>query len=250
METKEEILDVFIKKMVYLTDERVLGVVRYDGYIPGYSCEQADAFLYIITNNENIFVMKNRFVLDELKVEYYERSLDDLYRLADISSINFISPFATIVGFGNIICDKTGRIKSLQNYIIEKYSVLFSEGFDNNLANMEKKIIISLGGLKSMLENNSPVFSYNYYLLLEQIKQFYIRLHHLDDFTTLDLFMLSSNLYYQNQYNGEKDDNFFRIYIDSLVCEGSNLEKFGILNKLYNYVSLSKGMSDPRLLIK
>lgn len=246
MKKKEEFLDAFISKMGYLTDERIIGIVKYKGYIPGYSYEQSDIGLCIITNDENMFVIKNNVIFDDLKIEYYERSLSDIYILTDISSTNFISSIAALVGIGKIILDKNGEIKSLQDYVIQKYSTFFSKEVDDNLIDMEKMIVISLGSLQSMLNCNSPFFSYNYYLLLDQIKQLYIKIHDLDDFTTLDAFVSSSN----NQFNQGKYDDFFTMYIDSIVCEGSNLEKFDMLSKLYNYVSLSKERSNSYLLIK
>jgi len=208
MKKKEEVVFSFIRKMGYFTDKRVLGIVLYDGYIPGYSNDKSDIGLYIIMNDKTKFIVKQSVIHEGIKIEFYERPLYDIYGLADNSYQNFSGSIVSVIGSGKVIYDRTGEIRKLQQYILEKYTVFLPGIFEDISSEMQKIITNQINQLELMLEKDSPFFTYNYYLLIEQIKQFYIKTNGFSDIQTIDAFMVYDNPRRRKQLNDIPDDDF------------------------------------------
>ena len=119
---EEKILS-FINDMGYIDNEHVLGILFYGSYLTGLNTENSDIDLHIIFDNTdpNHLIRGNK-VIDGIRIEYFEKTLEDVYQTVNEDYTNQNNATLTIIGTSKIIYAKDKQIKRLQEYVVNKFS--------------------------------------------------------------------------------------------------------------------------------
>lgn len=165
-----------------------------------------------------------------IRIEYFEKPLEDLYLSIDNDYQNQNNALLSIVGTAKIIFDKTGDLKTLQVYALEKFSKPLPP-LDGEDAKEYVSIINNrMEKLRKAAEDDSPYFFHLYHLTIEKIRKFYHKLKGLPEVQT---------------------SKVFRVYTDEGVSLNKE-EKLDKVNKLFEYSKKNVKLNeeDYRILIK
>lgn len=245
----------FIDEMNYLTNRHVLGIFFYGSFLTGYNHSKSDIDLHIIfDNSDSDHLIRGVKYVDDMKVEYFEKPLADLYLSADNDYENQDNALLSIIGASRIILDKTGDLKKLQNYVLDKYSkplpCLESEDareyvsiLDNRMERLEKAFL-----------EGAPYFNHLYSLTVEKIRKFYHRLNGISKIPTSKVYRIYTDSDYRDSFaKGIPDDYFVDLYLDIITMQDvSGSKKMRKINELYSYAKRNVGLNngDYRIRIK
>lgn len=243
----------FINKMNYLQNEHVLGIIVYGSYVTGYNHKDSDIDMHIIMDNSDDKLYRGVLNINGFKIEYFEKPISDIYLSIENDFETNENAYLTIIGYGNVLFDRTGEIQKLRNYIIEKYNSPLPSLSGDDAKEMAVIIYNRIIKLKSMLENNRPEFIYNYYLVVEKIRKFYSRLCGCPNVPVDKTFKIYSDKKYRESFcKNIPDIDFINMYFNAVTNTCTNEEKMNIAIELYNYTTrnLEIDPNDYRILIK
>ena len=251
-----DIIEKFVDIMGYLDDEHVLGIIFYGSYLTGYNHKKSDIDLHIIYDNtEPDRIIRGVSFVDGIKVEYFEKPIEDIYESIDNDFENQNSAFLPIVGKCRIIYDKDGSIHKLKEYTLDKYSDPLPK-LDSDTAKEYVSIINNrMEKLESAYENNSPYFTHLYHLTVEKIRKFYHKLNGISQIQTSKVFRLYTDKEYAQRFCGGivPDETFIELYLDAVSSDGlSKDEKYEKVSALWEYSKrdIKLDESNFRILIK
>lgn len=117
------IIQKFITSMNYLENKHVLGVFFYGSFLTGYNNKNSDLDLHIIFDNSNPkHLIRGSKYIDGIRIEYFEKPINDLYLSIDNDYQNQNNALLSIIGTSKLIFDKNGDLKKLQEYALNKFS--------------------------------------------------------------------------------------------------------------------------------
>lgn len=234
-----KILNKFIYDMGYLKNEHVLGAFFYGSYLTGFYDQFSDIDLQVILDNNDLkhYIRGQKYV-DGVKVEYFERPIKYAYALVqkEVESQNAI--IKNCFGKSKILFDKTGRLKKLQDYTLEKYS-MFLPDFDEEKAREYVSILNNrIKDLKRACLNNSDNFTNLYYLLIEEIRQLYHKLNCITAVNADKAYRAYLNDEYRKSLSfANPDEKFVSMYLQLITdYKSCNEEKLDNIQRFYNYV--------------
>lgn len=229
----------FIQNMNYLQNEHVLGIIAYGSYTTGYNHKDSDIDMHIIMDDCDDKLYRGVSNIDGFKIEYFEKPISDIYLSIENDFKTNENAYLAIIGFGNILFDRDGKIKKLQNDIIEKYSSPLPPLAGDDAKEMAVIIDNRITKLKSMLENNRPEFLYNYYLVIEKIRKFYSRLCGCPNIPVDKTFKIYTDKKYREAFckSTIPDVDFINKYFNAVTNPCTNKEKMDIAIDLYNYTT-------------
>ena len=121
MEKVRTTIQHFIEKMNYLENEHVLGVFFCGSYLSGFQHKNSDIDLNIVFDqSQNDHLVRGTLLVDGIRIEYFEKPIQDLYDSVDRDYQNQNNALLSIIGTAEIIFDKTGELKKLQDYTQKK----------------------------------------------------------------------------------------------------------------------------------
>lgn len=243
----------FIDKMNYLKNEHVLGIIVYGSYITGYNHKDSDIDMHIIMDDSDDKLYRGVSNINGFKIEYFEKPISDIYLSVENDFETNENACLTIIGYGNVLFDRKGEIKKLRDYIVKKYSNPLPPLSGDDAKEMAVIIDNRIIKLKSMLENNRPEFTYNYYLDVEKIRKFYSRLCGCPNIPVDKTFKIYTDKKYRESFcTSIPDVDFINMYFNAVTNRGTNEEKMDIIVELYNYVTrnLEIDPNNYRILIK
>ncbi len=251
----EKIIEYFIQTMGYRENEHVLGIFFYGSHLTGYCHQNSDIDLHIIFDNSNPeHLIRGQQMIHGKRIEYFEKPLEDLYLSVEHDYQNQNNALLSIIGTSRILFDKTGDLKKLQEYVLEK--------FTKSLPPMEREdareaisiLNNRMEKLEKACEENSPYFEHLYHLTLEKIRKFYHKVNGLPEVQTSKVFRVYTDEAYRNSFCKEAipTKEFVSLYLNAVTSQ--ELDKRKKLDQVRELFEYSKGNlsleEEYRILIK
>ena len=117
------IINKFVNKKGYTDNENIEGIIFYGSSQTGFNNNFSDIDLHIIFNNNIKEEIRGSELIDNVRVEYFEKSLKSMYQKSLHEFKNQGNAVVSMIVYGIVILDKNGRIKELQDYITKLYSL-------------------------------------------------------------------------------------------------------------------------------
>lgn len=235
-----EVIIAFLNEKGYLKNKNIEGVVFYGSASTGYATNSSDLDLQIITNSENSNdLIRGIETIYGIRIEYFEKPLSDYYKRAIKDFKNQSNVLLSMIGHGIIIFDRNGKIKILQNYIRQLYSLPMPCISEEEAKEMVSIINNRMIDLYDLYNKNDLYFNHLYHLTLEKIKKFYHRLNGLPEISTsktLKLY-LDTTGYREKIFKVNPDKEFLILYIKALDLHNNMTanEKIIAIKQLYDY---------------
>ena len=142
----------------------------------------------------------------------------------------------SMIVYGNIILDKNGRIKELQDYIKQIHS-LPMPGLSEDEAKEQLAIINNFfDDLKNLIEKKDLYANHVYHLTLEKIKDFYFSYYGMPGVSRTKALKTMLNDNYRNAIKKENPPaEFIELYLKCLDEDQELQNKLITLENLYNY---------------
>ncbi len=232
-----EALNKFIDEMNYLKNKDVEGIVFYGSFHTGTYNEFSDIDLMILFNDDTdanqIKGFKN---VNGIQVEYYERTVSKVYERANSDYMKCEDSLLSILGFGEVIFDRNGKVKELIEYVKEKYSRPLP-GYTKHEAIYQiaslRKAVISTNELRIQ---NDPYFENFYYLTVEKIRDFYHKLKGFSNFSQAKVYKMYTNENLQKaQHKKIPEQEFIDLFMKTIEEGISKEEKVERVNNFFNY---------------
>lgn len=236
-------VESIIKKLIelngYLNNEHVLGILFYGSYLTGFYNQNSDIDLLIIfDNNCNKSIIRGNCYIEGIRVEYFEKPMDDVYSTINEDFLLQNNASLSIIGKSKIVFKRNESIEKLQNYTIEK----FKHGIPklSNSGAMEQISIINnrMEKLKKYAEEDNPFFKHLWNLTIDKIRRFYHSLNGCPRIETYKGFKLYTNIKYQSSFyiDSIPDELFRKMYFNIIKLNITNkIEAFELLEQFYNY---------------
>ena len=237
----EKITSQFIQYMKYMENEHVLGAFFYGSYQTGFNRKHSDIDILIVfdNNNPNRLIRGNKYI-NGIRIEYFEKPLNDIYLTIKNDYNNQSNAPLSIVGTSKILFDKKGALKKLQKYAIKTFSkplpVLDEETakeYVSILNNRMEKIHI-------LASENSPYFTHLYHLTIEKIRKFYHKLNGLPELQSSKVYRIYKDEEYRKSFykNNIPEKEFISIYFKAITDTSSNInEKLNTIENLFKYAT-------------
>lgn len=246
----------FIKDMMYLENDHVLGAFFYGSYLTGYNESHSDIDMLIIFDNDNPkqLIRGNKYV-DGIRIEYFEKPINDVYLTIENEYNSQSNAPLSIIGTSKILFDKNGSLKELQDYALKIFSnplpPLDSEDareYVSILNNRMEKV------RKAAYENN-PNFIHLYHLTIEKIRKFYHRLNGFPALPTSKVYRVYLDEEYRKSFYKENipEKEFVSTYISAITDTTTSYEeKLNNIENLFNYATRNVILdsNEYRILIK
>jgi len=230
-------LKKFIDDMGYLDNDEVEGIIFYGSYHTGTNSKFSDIDLMILFNDDSdINQIKGYKTVNGIQVEYFERTISKIYERANSDYMKCEDSLLSIVGFGEVILDRNGKIKDLKDYIIEKYK--------RPLPKYTKyEAIYQIASLKKCVDaceelrvSNDPYFDNYYFLTIEKIRNFYHKLKGFSNLSQTKIYKLyTDERLREAQHKKIPEKEFIDIFIKAIDNTKSKEEKIKNVNELFNY---------------
>lgn len=256
LEKVERAIASFIDRMGYLENEHVLGCFFYGSYLTGYSNKNSDVDLHIIFDNSNPkHLIRGNEYINEFRIEYFEKPINDLYLSADNDFNNQCNALLSIVGTSKIVFDKGEYLKQLREYVLEKFSKPLPP-LEKETAKEYVSIINNrMEKLEKAVNDNSPYFYHLYHLTIEKIRKFYHKLNGLPEVPTSKVFRVYTDEDYRKSFYKDDipEEEFIIMYLDAISDNDLDMKnKLKKVQDLYNYAKRDVSLEEDsyRILIK
>lgn len=249
-------IDHFIQTMGYHENEHVLGIFFYGSYLTGYYNQDSDIDLHIIFDNSDPdHLIRGNKSIDGKRIEYFEKPLQDLYLSVENDYQNQNNALLSIIGTSKIIFDKTGDLKKLQEYVLQKFSSPLPPLEIEDARECISILNNRMEKLKKACEENSPYFDHLYHLTLEKIRKFYHKANGLPEIQTSKVFRVYTDEDYRKSFGKEiiPDPEFVSLYLDAVTNQERNkVKKLEQVRSLFEYAKGNITLEEEgyRILIK
>lgn len=250
------IIQKFITSMNYLENKHVLGIFFYGSFLTGYNNKNSDLDLHIIFDNSNPkHLIRGSKYIDGIRIEYFEKPINDLYLSIDNDYQNQNNALLSIIGTSKIIFDKNGDLKKLQEYALNKFSNPLPSLEDEDAKEYVSILNNRMEKLRKAVEDDSPYFFHLYHLTLEKMRKFYHRLNGLPEVQTSKVFRVYTDENYRKSFYKENipEVEFVSLYLDAISDVSLNKEeKLSKVNQLFEYSKRNVKLNEEeyRILIK
>ena len=251
-----EIIEKFINEMGYLNDEHVLGCFFYGSFLTGYNNPDSDIDLHIIFDNSKPKrLIRGNKCINGVRVEYFEKPINDLYLSIDNDFNNQDNALLSIIGTSKIIFDKTGELKILQKYAVNKFSKPLPPLDIEDAKERDSILNNSMEKLEKAANNNDPYFYHLYHITIEKIRKFYHQLNGMPAVQTSKVFRVYTDEAYRKSFYKDNipEQEFVDMYLDAVVDTGTDMQaKLKKVQALYDYAkrNISLDKESYRILIK
>lgn len=248
------IIREFISIMKYEENEHVLGIIFYGSFLTGYNHKRSDIDLHIIFDNSKPqHLIRGCQYIKGIRIEYFEKPINDLYLSIDNDFLNQKNAYLSIIGKSKIILDKSGEIKKLQSYALEKYSKPLPPIEEETAKEYISIINNRMEKLRKLVEEDSPYFYHLYHLTLEKIRKFYHRLNSFPEVQTSKVFRIYTDKKYRRAFCQENmpEKKFISMYINATTDTSLNKkEKLVKVTKLFDYAKRKVVLNEEEYRIK
>lgn len=227
MDNYTKIIDSFLQVNNLTTDNKhILGVLFYGSRSYNVNDKNSDIDLLIVTDRHENY--KGVSYVDEIKVEYFEKSIYDLIEKMDMLEEN--NSLVSIFTNGMIIFSKNQTLEWLKEEILSR---------KNTLKKPKKKkvnttVINEFLDVFNSLKENNNFFDYIFHNLIESIRKIYHKENGYPPIPSMKTYKLYTDNEYATKYYCTKIPKqvFVDMYLD-LTIEGYNEIKFkSFINKI------------------
>ena len=251
-----EIINKFIDKMKYKENDHVLGIYFYGSFLTGFNNKYSDIDLHVIfDNNDPLHIIRGTTHIDGMRIEYFEKPINDLYLTVENDYNNQSNAPLSILGTSKIIFDKDGSLKKLQKYTKEKFANPLPK-LNKETAKEQISILNNrMEKLRIAAIDDSPYFHHLYHVSLEKIRKFYHKLNGMPEVQTTKIFRVYQDEAYRKSFYKDKipEQEFIDMFINAATDK--SIDKLVLLKNiegLYNYTkrNIDLDEDDYRILIE
>lgn len=238
MENYKSAIYNFIDKMGYLLDKDCEGIIFYGSYQHGFAKENSDIDLCVIFNNDSgKGGIRGISIEDNYRIEYFEQTIDGILERARNDIESGSNAILSMIGYGQCIYDCQGKIKDLQQRIIDYYNNNPLPRLSENEIEYITLIINNrIEELKEFERDNHPSFNYLYYYVLEKIRELYYHKNGLPEIPVAKVFdFYQDDTYSQKLHKITPPSEFRDLFLAALDQSKSNKERLDNLILLYCY---------------
>ena len=254
--TLDEKIMCFIKKMGYMDNEHVLGILFYGSYLSGFNTKNSDIDLHIIFDNSNPeYSIRGNTYIDNTRIEYFEKTIDNIYDGIEEDYNSQNNAPLTIFGTSRIIYAKDDTLRKLQEYVIDKFSKPMPSLSIDEACEQVSIINNRMNKLERYAITDDPYFEHLYHLTIDKIRRFYHSLLGIPRIETSKGFKLYTDSEYRYAFRIEEipEQIFIDMYFDAISNSDLNkLEKYQLITKIYHFTKRNVNLNEDehRILIK
>ena len=243
----------FIKEMNYLCDEHCLGVIVCGSSLTGFNTKDSDIDLQVIFDNDRKQLIRGSKIIDGVKIEYFEKPIDDIYLEIENGFLNQNNASLSIIGKGSIVFEKDRRIRQLQQHALNKFNDSMP-----GLTEEESKEYVSIINnrmekLESLAKDNDQNFDHYCHLTIDRIRKFYHKKKGISKIPTSKVYRIYTDEEYRKSvYKENPDQEFIDMYLNLITSNCENkLQRFNQVREFYDYATKDITLgNDYRVLIK
>ena len=214
----------FMEEMGYISDEHFLGAIVYGSSLTGFDTETSDIDLHIIFDNSdpNRIIRGESFV-DGKKIEYFEKPIEDVYLMAENEFQNQNNASYSIIGKGEIVCERKGALTDLQKYVINRFTDKLPP-LDTNEAREQISIIDNkIQKLENLIKDDSPYFNHLYHIVLEKMRKTHHRIIGISKIPTSKVHRIyTDEAYRKSVYKTNPTPDFVEDYLNLIIQQGKD----------------------------
>lgn len=232
-----EALNKFIDEMGYLKDEEVEGIIFYGSFHTGTANEFSDIDIMVLFNDDSdINQIKGFRNVNGIQVEYFERTVSKIYERANSDYMKCEDSLLSIVGYGEVIFDRNGKVKELIDYVIEKYQRPLP-GYNKHEAIYQiASINKAVNAVEELRVQNDPYFDNFYYLTVERVRDFYHKLKGFSNLSQTKIYKLYTNEVLQKaQHKKVPEREFIELFMRAIENELPKEEKVKRIKEFFDY---------------
>ena len=230
-------LNKFIDDMNYLKNEEVEGIIFYGSYHTQTANEFSDIDLMILYDDDSdTNQIKGYKNVNGIQVEYFERTISKIYERANSDYMKCEDSLLSMIGYGEVIFDRNGKISDLVAYIKEKYSrplpCYTKHEAIYQIAGIHKAVL----ALNELRIQNDPYFENYYFLTVERIRDFYHKLNGFSNLSQTKIYKLYTNERLQlAQHKKIPEKKFIQLFFNAIEEGTTKDQKLERINELYKY---------------
>ncbi len=162
----------FIKGRNYIHNKHYLGTIVYGSGLTGHTDELSDIDLHVVMDSSaNGNVIRGKQFVNGQKVEYFEKSIDDEYLMAENEFRTQNNASYSIIGKGEIVLARDSQVEQLQKYVIRRFQDAMPPLSENEAREQISIIDNKVQKLDTMCDEVSPYFNHYYHLVLEKMRK-------------------------------------------------------------------------------
>lgn len=241
-----EAVTKFIEKMGYISDEHFLGAIVYGSSLTGFNTETSDIDLHIIfDNSEPNKIIRGESLIDDKKIEYFEKPIDDVYLMAENEFLNQNNASFSIIGKGEIVYERDNSLSKLQKYVINRFKddlpPLSTDEAKEQISIIDNKI----QKLENLAKDDSAYFNHLYHIVLEKMRKTYHRIIGIPKIPTSKVHKIyTDESYRKSVYKTNPASDFVEDYL-SLITQGTDKKQMlDSLKSFYNKVKQNIELGD------
>lgn len=234
-----EALNKFIDEMNYLKNEDVEGIVFYGSFHTGTYSEFSDIDIMVLFNDDSdANQIKGYKTVNGIQVEYFERTVSKIYERANSDYMKCEDSLLSMIGHGEIIFDRRGKVKDLVEYIKQKYSRPLPPYTKHEAVYQILSLKKATLAVEELRVQNDPYFETFYFLTVEKIRDFYHKLNGFSNLPQTKVYKLYVNETLQRaQHKKIPERKFIEIYMRTIEEGTSKEEKVKRVNELFDYAT-------------
>ncbi len=230
-------LNKFIDEMNYLKNEDVEGIIFYGSFHTGTYNEFSDIDLMVLFDDDSdANQIKGFKMVNGIQVEYFERTVSKIYERANSDYMKCEDSLLSMIGYGEVIFDRNGKVKELIDYIKEKYSRPLP-GYTRHeaiyqIASIRKAVLAT----EELRVQNDPYFESFYFLTVERIRDFYHKLKGFSNLSQTKIYKIYTNEQIQKaQHKKIPEREFIELFFKAIEEGTSKEQKVKRINELWDY---------------
>ena len=234
-----EALNKFIDEMNYLKNEDVEGILFYGSFHTGTYNEFSDIDLMILFNDDSdANQIKGFKTVNGIQVEYFERTVSKIYERADSDYMKCEDSLLSMIGYGEVIFDRNGKVKELIQYVKEKYSRPLPGYTQHEAIYQIASIRKAVKATEALMVQNDPYFENFYFIAVERVRDFYHKLKGFSNMSQTKIYKLYTNKKIQEaQHKKIPEKKFIDLFFRAIEEGTSKTEKIKRINELFDYAT-------------
>lgn len=225
----------FMEEMNYMDDEHFLGIIVYGSSLTGFNTEISDIDLHVIFDNSDPKRMiRGEKLVNGKKIEYFEKTIDDEYLMAENEFLNQNNASLPILGKGEIVFARDDSLINLQKYVLHRFQ---DELPPLNIDEAREQISIidnKIQKLENLLNEDSPYFDHLYHIVLEKMRKIHHRIIGISKIPTSKVHRIyTDEPYRKSTYKTNPSQDFVENYLSLVLPENNKQQMLESLKSFY-----------------
>lgn len=225
----------FMEEMNYMDDEHFLGIIVYGSSLTGFNTEISDIDLHVIFDNSDPKRMiRGEKLVNGKKIEYFEKTIDDEYLMAENEFLNQNNASLPILGKGEIVFARYDSLINLQKYVLHRFQ---DELPPLNIDEAREQISIidnKIQKLENLLNEDSPYFDHLYHIVLEKMRKIHHRIIGISKIPTSKVHRIyTDEPYRKSTYKTNPSQDFVENYLSLVLPENNKQQMLESLKSFY-----------------